>query len=234
MRMKRRPYHKTDTRRKSRIDPKVMPGTGQTAEERWARSMQLRDTPGQIYVEHRGIPVSLAHDAGVRFDPDWNGRAAVLVPMRGLQGELCSLHGRYLLQRGDENKMLTIGPGGGILQVGDALSNDVLLVVEGLFDALSLAVCGQSSLATVGRIAPWLPQFCKGKTVVLAFDANQPGEATALFYEQFLQGAIVHRLKPPGHSKDWNSALLKQGKAALLQWLRINLAQWMNSKTLVS
>jgi hypothetical protein len=232
--MKRNVHHKPDTRLKTRIDPKVMPGTKQSAEERWALSIPLLNTPGQQYVEGRRIPPGLAQDAEVRFDRNWNGRPAVLAAMRGLHGELCSVHGRYLQRSGDENKMLTIGPGGGILSIGDALESDIIIFVEGLFDALTLSLCGYSSLATVGRVAPWLPAVCKEKIVVLAFDGNHPGDANAHFYEQFLEGAQTYRLNPPGHSKDWNSALLKQGKATVEQWLRINIARLTNAKTLAT
>lgn len=215
--------HKRNIDLKTPIDPKVMPGTGETAEERWAHCMPLFDTAGQQYVEQRGIPAQIAHDAGVRFDPDWNGRPAVVAPMRGLHQELCSVHGRYLHQTGNEDKMFTLGPGGGILNLADAWNNDVVIIVEGLFDVLSLAVCGYTSLATVGRVAPWLPQVCKGKTIILAFDGNRPGATMATFYRQFLDAARFIRLTPPGHSKDWNSALLKKGKATVEQWLRLNL-----------
>ena len=224
--------YKAQIQIKPRIDPKVMPLTGATAEERLARSVPLFDTPGGQYVERRGIPVDIAHQAGVRFDPHWNGRAAVIVPMTGLNGELCSVHGRYLQQRGEEDKMFTIGPGGGILNVADALAGDMIIVVEGLFDVLSLALCGYRSVATVGRIAPWLQQVCKGKTVLLAFDGNRPGEATAVYYGQYLDGAITHRLKPPDSAKDWNTALVKEGRSIVEQWLRLNVARFRASNTI--
>ena len=73
------------------IDVKVMPATGELPGERLALALPLSGTPGQHYVESRGIPVGIAHDAGVRFDADWNGRPAVIVPMKGLHHELCSV-----------------------------------------------------------------------------------------------------------------------------------------------
>ena len=217
---------------KTPTDAKLMPVTGETAEERLANCLPLFDTPGQQYVERRGISVDIAHDAGVRYDPHWNGRPAVIVPMRGLHRELCSLHGRYLMQAGHQNKMLTIGPGGGILSINEAINSEIVIIVEGLFDALSLALCGYDSLATVGRVAPWLPQVCKGKTVFLAFDGNYAGDMVAKFYEQFLEGATSYRLAPPEHDKDWNSALLKRGRIAVVQWLRYSMRRATTSKTI--
>ena len=223
---------KPDT--KQRIDPSVMPVTGETPEERLAKSLPLVDTRGGQYVESRNIPVAIAHEAGVRFDASWNGRPAVIVPMYNARQELCSLHGRYLQQEGDQNKMFTIGPGGGILNVRDTLNGEVILIVEGLFDALSLAVCGYGSLATVGRRAPWLPEVCKGKIVILAFDGNRPGESEAAFYRQFLAGATIHRLTPPGHCKDWNTALIKRGQSSVEYWLRYNLFRFTKENVLRS
>jgi hypothetical protein len=205
-------------------DSPFMRKTGETPELRLAGAVPLMGTPGQSYVEKRGIPVNIAHEAGVRFDSDWNGRAAVIVPMRDPDGNLCSVHGRYLEQTGQQEKMLTIGPGGGAISVLRGWRDDPIIVVEGLFDALSLAVCGCSSVATVGRWAPWLPQSCAGKVVWLAFDGNLPGEAEAARYKQRLAGADARRLLPPARSKDWNTALVKRGRATVEIWLERHLA----------
>jgi Toprim-like len=215
-------------------DPPVMPITGEKPLERLTRSLPLFDTPGEQYVEKRGIPVAIAHDANVRFDPDWNGRPAVIVPMFDQNNTLCSVHGRYLEQTGNQNKMFTIGPGGGVLSTGTGFHTDPIIIVEGLFDALSLAVCGYSSLATVGRRALWLSEACKGRLVILAFDGNRPGESEVTFYRQYLLGANIHRLTPPGHSKDWNTALVKRSRVTVEQWLRHKLPGFKTQNTTTS
>jgi hypothetical protein len=215
--------HKLSLTHGRRIDPPVMPVTGEAPQHRLNCGLLLTGTPAQAYIEKRGIPIDIAHEAGVRFDADWNGRSAVIAPMFNQEHALCSVHGRYLNQTGRQDKMFTIGPGGGILSVGDGYHTEPIILVEGLFDALSLAVCGYSSLATVGRLAPWLPEVCKEKLVLLAFDANQPGEAEVDFYKLFLTGAKIHRLAPPGHTKDWNSALMKRGALMVAHWLEYNL-----------
>ncbi len=204
------------------IDPIVMPVTRETAEERLRRSLPLYNTPGLHYVEKRGISAEIAHKACVRFDPDWNGRPAVLVPMVNAEHKLCSLHGRYLSIMGKQNKMFTVGPGGGILYVGHGWAVEPIILVEGLFDALSLAMCGYSAVATVGRHAPWLPKVCRDRSVILAFDGNHPGDAEAKFYDEILEGAHCYRVAPPGHSKDWNTALMKHGQHGIKQWLKKN------------
>ena len=207
------------------IDPILMPVSCETPIERLEKSLALVHTPGQHYVEKRGIPETIAREAGVRFDFEWNGRQAVLAPMRNMQGDLCSLHGRYLSVTGKQNKMFTIGHGGGIFRVGNGWNDDPIILVEGIFDALSLAACGFSALATVGRIAPWLPELCKNRLVMLAFDGNNPGESEALYYKDFLTGAQCHRITPPGNCKDWNTALLKQGAHRIQQWVKMNIQQ---------
>jgi hypothetical protein len=197
-----------------------MPGTGETAETRLARALSLTGTPGQRYVEKRGIGLYVAHDAGVRFEPDWNGRSAVIAGMRDAEYNLRSVHGRFLEHLGHQNKMLTIGTTGGVINVRGGLSENPIILVEGLFDALSLAMCGYGSVATVGRWAPWLPESCAGKTVWLGFDGNRPGDEEAARYRRNLTGADTRRLPPPGRSKDWNTALLKRGQATVEAWLR--------------
>lgn len=204
------------------IDPAIMPVTNETPGERLSRSLPLLNTPGQQYVEKRGISIKIAHEAGVRFDPDWNGRPAVIAPMVNMAHELCSLHGRYLNIIGKQNKMFTIGAGGGMLPVGSGWNDDLVIIVEGLFDALSLATCGYSAIATVGRLAPWLPEVCKDHFVMLAFDGNHPGESEVKFYKEFLVGANCYRITPPEHCKDWNTALIKQGQHVIQRWLKKN------------
>ncbi len=201
-------------------DPPLMPGTGETAQARLARAGLLTGTPGQQYVEKRGITLDVAHNAGLRYDPDWNGRSAVIAAMRDAEHNIRSVHGRFLEHLGDQNKMLTIGTIGGVINLLDGLTENPIILVEGLFDALSLAMCGYSSVATVGRWAPWLPELCAGKTVWLGFDGNRPGDEEATRYRERLTGADTRRLPPPGRSKDWNTALVKRGQATVEAWLR--------------
>ncbi|WP_431262994.1 DUF7146 domain-containing protein [Roseateles chitinivorans] len=209
-------------------DPVRMPRSGESPDERFALARPLVGTPGQAYVERRGIPLAVAHAAGLRFDPDWAGRPAVLVALHDRGGALVSVHGRYLSTLRGQDKMLTIGPGGGVVDIGDGghggVSRDCgpLILVEGVFDALSLAVCGCGGVATIGRWAPWLPEVCADRLAWLGFDANRPGEREAAAYAQRL--ARVRRLPPPPRCKDWNTALCKRGRVEVARWLRDRLA----------
>lgn len=152
-----------------------MPQSGDTPAERLARAAPLAGTPGQSYVERHGIPIKLADATGLRFDPDWSDRAAVLVGLYDRTGTLRSVHGRYLSTLRVQDMMLTIGPGGDVFCVGHGWHGDPLILVEGVFDALSLAVCGYSGVATIGRWAPWLPEACAGRVAWLGFDGNAGG-----------------------------------------------------------
>lgn len=201
-----------------------LPLTGETPGERIARAQLLAGTPGQAYVERRGVPLEIAEAAGLRFDPYWGGRAAVLVGLHDRDGILASVHGRYLSTVRGEDKMLTVGPGGGVVGVCGGWRADPLILVEGLFDALSLAVCGFSGIATIGRWAPWLPHVCARRVVWLGFDANQPGEREATRYAHLLPHASVRRLLPPPRCKDWNTALAKRGRTGVAGWLCDSLA----------
>ncbi|OWQ48870.1 hypothetical protein CDL60_02985 [Roseateles noduli] len=211
-------------------DPVCMPGSGESPDDRFARARPLAGTPGQDYVEHRGIPLVIADAAGLRFDPDWGGRPAVLDALHDRGGALVSVHGRYLSTLRGQDKMLTIGPGGGVVDVRDEWldghgkhfgEDGPLILVEGVFDALSLAVCGCGAVATIGRWAPWLPECCTDRLAWLGFDANRPGEREAAAYAQRL--SRVRRLPPPPRCKDWNTALCKRGRAEVTRWLRSHL-----------
>lgn len=200
-----------------------MPGTGEGPRDLLARAIPLAGTAGQAYVERRGIPIAIADAAGVRFDADFGGRAAVIVALRDGDDNLTSVHGRYLSVVRGQNKMLTIGPGNGMIAAAGGWNVEPLILVEGLFDALSLATCGFACAATIGRWAQWLPQMTRNRVVWLAFDATRPGEADAARYSRLLPGADLRRLRPPPLCKDWNTALVKRGHIAVTRWLRQSL-----------
>jgi hypothetical protein len=205
-------------------DPPLMPRTRETPSQRLARALPLAGTAGQAYVERRSVPVGVADAAGVRFDADFGGRPAVLIAMRDRDQRLASVHGRYLHTVRGQNKMLTIGSGGGAVSVLGGWSVEPLILVEGLFDALSLATCGWASVATIGRWAPWLPQATAGRVVWLGFDGNRPGEAEADRYASSLPEATIRRLPPPPRCKDWSTALVKRGPDLVARWVRDRLA----------
>jgi len=206
-------------------DSPCMPGTGARPGEILAGALPLAGTTGQVYVERRGIPVEVAEAIGLRFDADFGGRPAVIAPLYDHEGSLRSVHGRYLHVQRHQNKMLTIGHGNGMITALEGWHAKPVIIVEGLFDALSLATCGWSSIAPIGRWASWVPGVVSGREVWLGFDAGRPGEADATLYRQRLSEADVRRLLPPAGCKDWNTALVKRGKDVVTRWLQDHIHQ---------
>jgi hypothetical protein len=204
-------------------DPLTLPGTGASPADALALSCPLSGTPGQVYVERRAIPAGIAHAAGARYAADFAGRPAVIIPLYDYHGGLTSVHARYLQTLRGQDKMLTVGPGGGAIGVLGGWRADPLIVVEGLFDALSLAVCGCACVATIGRCVPWLSEISAGRTAWLAFDAGRSGDAETARLGAELDNSAVRRLPPPGRSKDWNTALVKRGRSAVTRWLQHSL-----------
>ncbi|HLP44471.1 MAG TPA: toprim domain-containing protein, partial [Candidatus Kapabacteria bacterium] len=158
-------------------DPVCMPGTSESPGAIYERAQPLAETPGQIYVERRGIPLDVATAAGLRFAPNFNGRPAVVAVLKNQLDVVASIHGRYLQTIRGQNKMLTIGPGDGLVNVLGGWHTEPLIIVEGLFDALSLAASGWPAIAPIGRNVSWLPEAVRGRTVWIAFDSCQPAEA---------------------------------------------------------
>lgn len=201
-------------------DPTCMPITGLLPEQLLANAIPLAGSAGQAYVEHRGVPVAVATAAGICFDEDFGGRPAVIVALRDNKDRLTSVHGRYLETVRGQNKMLTIGQGNGVISVLDGWHAEPLIFVEGLFDALSIATCGWSAVATIGRWASWLPEVTTKREVWLALDACKPAEADVISYTAQLQNAKLRRVLPPPRCKDWNTALRKRGSVAVTHWLQ--------------
>lgn len=197
-------------------DTPVLPASGESAADLLARALPLQGTDGAGYTERRRVPVAVAAGAGVRFLPDLEGRAAVVAPLRGLGGELRAVHARYIREL---PKMLNVGRAGGVFSPRGALERDPLILVEGLFDSLSLLACGVEAVAVIGKWIDWLPAFARGRTVLLAFDGNRPGEAAAREYAAHLEPGAWHRLRPPGRTKDWSNALRKGSPGLLATWL---------------
>lgn len=205
-----------------------MPRTGEGAAERFISCSGLSGM-AEAYLHRRGVPLETAEAAGLRFDADFAGRPALVAPLMDQAGRLKSLHGRYLQVVRGQGKMFTFGEPGGVIQMLDGVQAQEPILVEGLFDALSVAACGWPCVATIGRWAPWLADAWSGRAVWLAFDAGRPGEAEVVRYGRLLADSRVRRMLPPPRCKDWNTALVKRGPGALARWLRESLAKGRGS-----
>jgi Toprim-like len=206
-------------------DPTVDPESGDDPATALAESLGVAEPPCAAYLSRRRIPLEVARAAGVRYAPRFAGRAAVLAPMRRRDGELAAVTARYLTTVRGQEKILTVGHEGGVFAVLDGLRADPLVLVEGVFDALSLAVCGVSCVATIGRYVAWLAEIATGRMVLLGFDGNKVGDHAARYYQDRMPGADCRRLRPPPSSKDWSAAVGKLGAAGLTRWLATAVPQ---------
>lgn len=183
----------------------------------------LAGTPGQSYIEKRGIPLEIANSAGITFSENFGGRPAVLACVRNREDKIISVHGRYLTIKKKKPKMLNIGNDGGTFNVFGGWRTDPLIFVEGMFDALSIATCGFAAVATLCRPIPWLHEVSFGRVAYLAFDRGKPGERNARQYKKLLEGVKTIRLEPPLRCKDWSTALKKLGPYSVKQWINRTL-----------
>jgi len=200
----------------------------------WRRPLKnlvpLARTPGEKYLQTRSIALDMAHAAGVRFSPSWFGRPAVVFPIRDAQSTLVAAQGRYI-SAGKGPKARTTGDKKAGVFVTADFWEDVnrgapVVICEAPLDALSIALCGFPALALCGKDGwpDWLPVKCAFKSVALAFDADDAGDAGA---EKLLKalsslGAKPFRLRPEG-GKDWNEVLCSHGMSTLSDCLALNL-----------
>ncbi len=199
--------------------PALFPA-GEGPEDLWHRSLPLPGSDAEAYLAKRRVPLAAAEAASVRFTADLEGRPALLARLTGPGDELRSVHGRYLHVCRGEGKMFTVGRSGGAYISPGGLEAAPLVLVEGLFDALSLAAAGLPSVATIGRWVDWLPARIERREVWLAFDGNRPGDRWAREWAAQLPEARTFRLRPPGGRGDWNAAARRIGTSDLERWIR--------------
>lgn len=195
----------------------LMPGCEFDWRRVWRNSTRLRGTPGEIFLERRGIFTRFTEISGVRFSAAWYGRPAVLFPVNDHGGSLVAISGRFV----DRGRCLKTQSAGrtslGVFSSLNALESAVIAVVEGPIDALSLALCGLSAIAINGTSwAEWLPKAIASKSVFVATDADDAGEEAAERLTEELSSFDCRLLRLRPHiGKDWNDTLVRQGRLAL-------------------
>jgi hypothetical protein len=207
----------------------------------WNKAPLVAGTPGEHYLQARGITVDVARKAGVRYVDRWphwvkdntgewqlDGTSRrVMFPIVDQAGELVGIQGRAIDAAHHGEKVVTRGSGGVFCSTGtfaDASVSQHVVIVEAPIDALSLAKAGvRPVLATCGTSVPdWLPRALAFKQVALGHDNDEPdqagerpGDAAALkaapVFRSF--GAIVERWRPA--LKDWNDVLMRYGSEVL-------------------
>jgi hypothetical protein len=185
----------------------------------------LPGTPGAEYLMRRGIPrdaLELAYPDTVKYAPRWYDRRAVVFLLRDMGGAVVAAHGR-IIDPAQKNK-LSAGPiGAGVYWTPGAYVADPLVITEAPIDALSLAAVGLPAIALCGKgVKAWAPKAFAGKRVLLAFDADQPGDDAAEEWKAALRfGTYAKRLRPEGGEggKDWNAMLMAHGPDGLADYL---------------
>ena len=195
--------------------------------EQFAQCSALKGTPGESYLQSRGIPLPIAQAAGIQFHRAFSGQAAIVFPICDIEGRAVAIQGRFTGATGDR-RMMTMGPKvRGAFYTPGALEAAPVLITEAPIDALSLAICGCPALSLCGSngCPLWLIESCAYRKVGIAFDADEPGDKAAISITSTFSraGCPVQRLRPIG-GKDWNEVLQRQGRAALSAWLQHQLA----------
>jgi hypothetical protein len=202
-----------------------------TWRKRWDAAPSVVGTPGADYLASRGIPEAIATAADVRYFERWEHWAKdegdnwrlegtsrrVVFPIVNQVGEIVGIHARSITAEEFGDKFVTRGTVGVFATSGaETLQSDQLAIVEAPIDALSLAVAGVAAVATCGTAcADWLPRALAFKTVMLAHDADAPGDEAAarLVSDLGRWGASAERWRPA--TKDWNQVLQESGLNAL-------------------
>lgn len=199
---------------------KKLEADDQQATERLQRQLRtvwpvFPGTPADDYLQSRGIPTGLADRCFAKFSPTWGatdrwgGTPSVVFPVLEWTGKLVAASGRSV----SGSEKLTFGPKKlGVFGTPGACKAPVLAITEAPIDAMSLALCDIPAIALLGTsVADWLPQRLAFKTVLIATDADEPGDAAARTVLKTVGPfARCYRLRPP--AKDWNAFLMAEGE----------------------
>jgi len=187
---------------------------------------------GARYLAGRGIPEEVAELAGVGYaarwehwneaEPDrWELLGAdrrVVFPVYDREGRLVAISGRAIDAEFHRAKFISQGPKSlGLFTSPGALSSRVVAVCEAAIDALALWLCGVPAVAGIGTTFPdWMPRALAFKDVLVALDADGPGDAAAVEVSASLLplGARVFRFRAEG-AKDWGAVLETMGAEKL-------------------
>jgi hypothetical protein len=199
------------------------------------RSAQpLADTIAGRYLESRGIPFEMAKDSGGFFSANFYGRPAVVFPMLNEAGETVAINGRFVDGRerdGSSRKTQIAGRKSlGLFITPGALGAETVAVCEGVFDALSLHLCGIPAIAMVGITgAAWLYRALAFRNVFVALDADESGDkgADVLIGTLKTRGARAVRLRP-NKCNDWSEFLQTHGSDALCETVNQAIAESFN------
>jgi hypothetical protein len=151
-------------------------------------------------------------EANVKYHPSWLkcvGLPALIFAVRDHLGVVVAVSSRYINPRNPKEKAFSKGLvrlGG--FQTPGALTADVVGIVEGPIDALSLALCGLPSIATIGSSydKPFFWKYFKARRFLICTDNDNAGDSAAAKLAAIL-GDRCERFTFPENVKDANAWL---------------------------
>ncbi len=148
-----------------------------------AQRLLTPQSPGHLYLTKRGIPLAIAQLTGLGFAPrtTWlnhrgSGQPRLVAPLTWPDGTLATLYGRSTVNC---HKLLKhdLLPGPKGLFNPAALTAPILILTEGIFDALSVLTAGKPAAALCGlsiRDAWW--REIPARVIIVAVDADLAGQ----------------------------------------------------------
>jgi hypothetical protein len=208
--------------------PQPVPQSTADWREQLKGARSIDGTAAENYLRGRGVCTETARAAGVMFAPCFYGKPAVTFPICDCHGAQTGASGRYMSTHATPKTRIAGTKRNGVFTAPDALKGKdgaPVIITEAPIDALSLATAGYPALALCGTSGPaWMHLVFGLKRVLLAFDADEPGDEAAASLAAHLApyGARCERLRPQS-GKDWNEALQRDGADALADWLAVRV-----------
>lgn len=218
----------TSTHAAPRIEPRAAPESATDWRDQLHGAREIDGTEAERYLRGRDVCIEAARAAGVMLAPRFYGKPAVTFPICDRHGAQTGASGRYMSTHATPKTRIAGTKRNGIFATARALngkSGAPLIIAEAPIDALSLATAGYPAVALCGTSGPaWMHLACGLRRVLLAFDADEPGDEAAAAMTAFLApyGARCERLRPQS-GKDWNEALQRDGAGALADWLAVRV-----------
>lgn len=196
---------------------------------------KLPGSPGEEYLEKRGIPLKLAQKYGVGYTPygEWPHRnrkgkpirqwkpGRVVFPHTDLEGWVINLYGRAVGNGVPKSQRHDHLPGSKGIFNARALDVDTAFVCEGVFDALSLIAAGHKNACAIFGVDGLRWDWVGARRVVFCMDPDEGGSRWKdLAQEGLLLGKEVYFLPEEVYAgyEDLNALWLAMGRLDVGRW----------------
>jgi DNA primase len=181
-------------------------------EENKPLAFTLKDIAYCDYLKQRGISEGTAKKFGVGLFPGKGSMAGrVVIPIRDENGALVAYAGRSIDGSEPKYKLPAGFHKSRVLYNRYAVKGDVVIVVEGFFDAMKVSEAGFPCVALMGctlsETQEWLLTF---KRIALMFDGDAAGkEATVKILPRLARDHYVRVIEIPGQPDSMSSEEIK-------------------------